>query len=95
MNNKFLMNLEQELEASAARQVRRGTVAAVVPPLPPPMLLDGQFAESLGSLSPGQLSYNELARHHARVRLLHKPELVAECHQLGVPGNINVAKATL
>ena len=61
----------------------------------PPVLPCPQSDVSLGSPSAVGLSYDELASHHARVRALRKPELVAECHQLGVAGNINVAKATL
>ena len=61
----------------------------------PPVLPCPQSNVSLGLPSAVGLSYDELASHHARVRALRKPELVAECHRVGVAGNVNVAKATL
>ena len=59
------------------------------------MLRSAQSDVSLGSPSAVGLSYADLAGHHTRVRALRKPELVEECHRVGVAGNINVAKATL
>ena len=76
-------------------QLDRSGGALLMQLFPTSVLPNGQFARSLGSPSLGGLSYDELARHHAWVRALRKPELVAECHQLRVPGNINVAKAML
>ena len=68
---------------------RHDTVSLLLQ-MPPPLC----FSTS-SSHSPGGLSYDELIRHHARDCTLRKPELVSLCHQLGVPANINVAKATL
>ena len=78
--------------APVAGQAEGDTAPAVDTP---PLLLGAHSDMSLGSPGAVGLSYEELAGHHARVRALRKPELVAECHRVGVAGNVNVAKATL
>lgn len=60
-----------------AGQAGSDTAAIDATPL---VLLGVQSTGSLGLPSPIGLSYDELARHHARVCALRKPELMAECH---------------
>lgn len=62
---------------------------------PFPALLGPQSNGPLGLDVIASLLDSELVRHHARVCALHKPELVAECHQIGILGSLDMPKATL
>ena len=84
------MELDPAAGSSSAGPASGVPASAGVPPVGPQ-----SDAPLTGVSGPEGAPASVLARHSARVRSARKQELVDECHQLGLPGNINVPKATL
>ena len=81
------MDSDSESHGSVHSDVGQATGHSGGPPLA------GQLMAHSGGRTAGGGTL--LERRIAHVRRLTKPQLVEECHSVGVAGNINVAKATL